>query len=312
MSGHMSLSRGQLKEFLGNLVGLEENAYQLARLNQNLSDKLRWLNGQHNTYSAETPKPEKVGIFSTLFVMFLLVVVGTAIAIAIGLLVGGIIYIFTSGEGFIDNMIGGGCDEPVMPYLYKGGLWGGIIGAIICIVICIFSASGSKETDKRMEEEEKSRKGYLQTVNTAIVQVQNDLNVCQKKQAEVQKLIDQYFRTNILYHKYWDIIPICSFYEYIDSGRCSTLEGHEGAYNLYEQERRLDRILDKLDDIIWRLDDIRSNQTALYNVISSGNQKIDSLCGSVNAIENSAAMTQYYSAISAANSSYLAWLHHIR
>ncbi len=312
MSGHMSLSRGQLKAFLGNLVGLEANAYQLARLNQNLSDKLRWLNGQHNTYSAETPKPKKVGFFTNLVVTVSFIAIGTAIAIAAGMLVGGIVYIFTSGEGFIDNMIGGGCDEPVMPYLYKGGLWGGIIGAIICVGFSLFSIAGNKDYDKRMEDEQKSREGYLQTVDTAIVQVQNDLKLCQRKQAEVQKLIDQYFHTNILYHKYWDIIPICSFYEYIDSGRCSTLEGHEGAYNLYEQERRLDRILDKLDDIIWRLDDIRSNQTALYNVISSGNQKIDSLCGSINAIEDSAAMTQYYSAVSAANSSYLAWLHRIR
>ena len=308
MSGYMSLSRRQLKEFLGNLVGLEDNAYQLARLNQNLSDKLSWLNGQHNTYSAEIPKPEKVGIAATI----ILVVIGLAAAIFAGLIVGGIVYLFTSGEGFIDNMIGGGCNEPVMPSFYKGGLWGGVIGAIICILIGIFTVTGNKSDAKRRQEEQKSREGYVQTVDTAIAQVQSDLKVCQRKQAEVQKLIDQYLHTNILYHKYWDIIPICSFYEYIDSGRCSMLEGHEGAYNLYEQERRLDRILDKLDDIIWRLDDIRSNQTTLYNVISRGNQKIDSLCGSINAIEDSMAMTQYYSAVTAANSSYLAWLHRIR
>ena len=304
----MSLSRRQLKEFLGNLVGLEDNAYQLARLNQNLSDKLSWLNGQHNTYSAEIPKPEKVGIAATI----ILVVIGLAAAIFAGLIVGGIVYLFTSGEGFIDNMIGGGCNEPVMPYFYKGGLWGGVIGAIICILIGIFTVTGNKSDAKRRQEEQKSREGYVQTVDTAIAQVQSDLKVCQRKQAEVQKLIDQYLHTNILYQNYWDLIPICSFYEYIDSGRRSMLEGHEGAYNLYEQERRLDRILDKLDDIIWRLDDIRSNQTTLYNVISRGNQKIDSLCGSINAIEDSMAMTQYYSAVTAANSSYLAWLHRIR
>ena len=38
------------------------------------------------------------------------------------------------------------------------------------------------------------------------------------------------------------------FDEYLQSGRCYTLEGHEGAYNLYEEEKFKEIILTKLDD----------------------------------------------------------------
>ena len=63
------------------------------------------------------------------------------------------------------------------------------------------------------------------------------------------------------------------FSEYLQSGRCSTLEGHEGAYNIYENEIRLGIINDKLNEIINRLDRIERNQYRLYESIREVNQQ---------------------------------------
>ena len=42
------------------------------------------------------------------------------------------------------------------------------------------------------------------------------------------------------------MVMVCSLYEYVCSGRCDTLAGHEGAYNIWEMEIRLDKIVTQL------------------------------------------------------------------
>ena len=39
------------------------------------------------------------------------------------------------------------------------------------------------------------------------------------------------------------------FYEYVDKGRCDSLTGHGGAYNMYEEDCRAARIEQKLDNL---------------------------------------------------------------
>lgn len=61
------------------------------------------------------------------------------------------------------------------------------------------------------------------------------------------------------------------FCEYLASGRCYSLEGHEGAYNIYENELRQNTIINQLDGITSKLDSIKSNQYLLYNSITEAN-----------------------------------------
>ena len=70
---------------------------------------------------------------------------------------------------------------------------------------------------------------------------------------------------NVIYDKYrYDLVAICTFAEYLRSGRCNSLQGHEGAYNIYENEIRMGIIISKLDEIITRLDRIEKNQYGIY------------------------------------------------
>lgn len=81
------------------------------------------------------------------------------------------------------------------------------------------------------------------------------------------------YEKNTIFPKYRNLIAACSLYEYICAGRCSSLEGHEGAYNIYETEMRLDRIITQLDKVIIQLDAIRENQFMLYSAIQDMNQR---------------------------------------
>lgn len=58
---------------------------------------------------------------------------------------------------------------------------------------------------------------------------------------------------------------------------CTQLEGHEGAYNKYDTESRLDYIICQLDEVIRHLEDIKNNQYQLYAAIKESNRKYDKL-----------------------------------
>lgn len=124
---------------------------------------------------------------------------------------------------------------------------------------------------------------------------------------------NELYGCNIIFDKYQNVVAIATFYEYLMAGRCEILEGASGAYSIYEQEIRADRIIDQLDVVITKLEDIKSNQYMIYNELRIVNQNLEylnatmeSIDKSVKNIEESAeriayntAATAYYSKINA-------------
>ena len=100
-----------------------------------------------------------------------------------------------------------------------------------------------------------------------------------------EKLLQEYYDLDYIYPKYRGLVPISTIYEYLASGRCSTLTGPNGAYNLYEMELRMNTIIGKLDDIIVHLEDISYSQRMLYDKVKASNQRVENLLA---AIENAA------------------------
>lgn len=98
---------------------------------------------------------------------------------------------------------------------------------------------------------------------------------------EEKETLEKLYGLNVIYPKYRSIIPLGSFIDYFASGRCNSFDGADGAYNLYENELRLDKISDKLDTIIEKLDEIKRNQTAMYYAISEVNGNIRELNSSI-------------------------------
>lgn len=82
---------------------------------------------------------------------------------------------------------------------------------------------------------------------------------------------------DIVFGKYRDIVALSTFYEYLMAGRCTTLEGATGAYNLYESEIRTNLIISQLSDVLKSLDKIQQNQYMIYSQLQQMNSTLNSL-----------------------------------
>ena len=77
---------------------------------------------------------------------------------------------------------------------------------------------------------------------------------------------------DVIYKKYRDLVSVTTIQEYFESGRCSSLYGYTGAYNIYENEVRQNTIISRLEDILVSLDQIKQGQYALFLAIQEGNR----------------------------------------
>lgn len=123
------------------------------------------------------------------------------------------------------------------------------------------------EKDKRRIASELRQKAFLEA------EIRRIQSANQKTKATLTTL----YKKNIIHPNYRGLVPICSLYGYFDTGVCTQLEGHEGAYNKYDTESRLDRIIVKLDQVIQRLDEIQETQWVLYDSIQESNRKASQL-----------------------------------
>ena len=307
--GETSLNYQQYKEYFKRVKDLEIACYQLTEMSKNL---------QQMKYRTERKKwtlpecPARRATFVDYICEFLFTLLKVAVLSFVCGFGGVIVWLFHSGNGFWDNFIGGGGDAPTEPYVIPGMIIGCAIGLFSGIHKMV---TANKECEKKYKEYQNQvhmieaahsmNNASLKNIDAALIQCNNELT-------QTRNILDQYYDLGYIHKSYRGLVPVCTIYQYLDSGRCFTLEGHEGAYNLYESELRMNIILGKLDDVISRLDDISSSQQLLVDEIRKSNDKIDRLCNQAEEIQNSAAVTQYYSQITAMNTTYLTWVNFLK
>jgi len=126
-------------------------------------------------------------------------------------------------------------------------------------------------------------KARLLIENRKLTLISRELDELARHQIESEDRLSKIYEKNIIFPKYRNLVALSSLYEYICAGRSYALEGPEGAYNIYEAERRLNRIVTQLDKIIAHLDVIRDNQFVLFSTIQEINQKYTQLLDAVQA-----------------------------
>ena len=99
---------------------------------------------------------------------------------------------------------------------------------------------------------------YIETV------LKKDKDNWQKLLKNVCDARNKLFSANVIYPNYRDVFALSSIFEYLNSERCYELEGPDGAYNLYERERRSDAFA----TFFRKLEDISKNQVILYKETS--------------------------------------------
>jgi hypothetical protein len=175
------------------------------------------------------------------------------------------------------------------------------------------------EYDIALAEYEKQRDHRQASYNTSISALQTEFNVFESQEqaaanqiAKTQPVLDKLYAINLIYPKYRNFAAMATICEYFMSGRCTELEGADGAYNLYESELRQNVIIIKLDTIINKLDQIQKTQFMLYTAMKEANTLLERISADVSTIstdvstiKESSAATAYYSQITAKNTTVL-------
>lgn len=300
------LSGKNLQQYLFHIRDLEASCYKQRRYIAHLNNLLNTAN-HPKILASEAHKKSDDGfgviLFSCLFAGF----AGGIICGIIGAITGIITCIITD-------------DNDIFSLILVIGIILGIVFGIICTLV--FFATDKKNI--------KIANQKIDAKNDALALRNKQITISAHKQAEMlnieiskakqtlaktNDILRKYYNQGVIYEKYRGLVPITMFCEYFASGRCNSLAGHEGAYNIYETEVRLNLIIVKLDDIISHLDQIKENQYMLSNLIQEGNREIQSLAkvasrqtAALQRIEDNTEAANYYNKITAANTSYLSWL----
>ena len=130
----------------------------------------------------------------------------------------------------------------------------------------------------------------------------------EKPLKETKENLERVYSKNIIYPKYRNLPALTRIYEYYVTGRCEELSGPYGAYNLYEDEVRKDKVISQLNTIIANLEQIKQNQYKLYEQVCQIQSNTNRMVWELNAIKgyvieltNLTALNTYYNGVTALN-----------
>ena len=129
--------------------------------------------------------------------------------------------------------------------------------------------------DQKRVQRELIQKQYLQ--------IQSDTLATMLRTSRAK--LEEIYAYDILEKKYRNMVAVASLYEYLKYEMTRSLQRNgndEGAYNIYERNIRLDKIITNTDIIIQKLDDVIENQRELADTMKEAKSSIDNLVTSVN------------------------------
>ncbi len=195
---------------------------------------------------------------------------------------------------------------------------GAFLGFAVGVLFSIQIVKGDKEgyingIEKNREVSEKNMQ-IAELSKKRSYFLQNQLDQAVQLNEQTVEILSKLYSMGVVYPKYQGLVPISMLYEYLASGRCSQLQGHEGAYNLYEMEIRMNLIISKLDEIIYKLEAIKNSQYMLYQAIQESNQTAKHICNTIvessyylQNIDKNTEASMYFQRATAINSTYFTW-----
>ena len=164
-------------------------------------------------------------------------------------------------------------------------------GQIITVIILLVTIGGGivdilgrREKNRQIIEEHKRNqleiqkdKKRIESELKKVSAVKVQLEQCEKNIKDTEEILQDLYEMGRFFPKYRNLVAVSQIYEYILSGRCTELGGFQGAYNLYEQETRMDIVIMRLDDIYEELEEIKENQYMLYDAICQINYMLSQI-----------------------------------
>ena len=138
---------------------------------------------------------------------------------------------------------------------------------------------------KAQQKADKEYQEALSAIKACYSFFDKQVSALRNERTEAENNLQALYGLDIIYPKYRGLVPVATFCEYAASGRCNTLEGPDGMYNLYEREllahfivnnlteinESISRIDSRLGDISQQLTSAQRNQELLYLQIIKGN-----------------------------------------
>lgn len=169
------------------------------------------------------------------------------------------------------------------------------------------------EAEQRVAAEIENAKKLPTPASEAQVLLDKDVAETEELLKKTFAARNELYACGVIFEKYRDVVALSSFYEYLMSGRCTKLEGPDGAYNLYESEIRANRVIAQLDQVIDSLEQIKQNQYMMYSAMKQIGSELEQLnstmskaLSAVYSIESNTATTAKNTAQIAANSDTIA------
>ncbi len=188
------------------------------------------------------------------------------------------------------------------------GVLFGLLGAIIGLLVDI-------TTNSKYKKIEKVDKERVRLENNKVALLRNQQESLQHQISDIDALLKKLYSLNVIFPKYQELVAVVTIHEYLQAGRCTELTGANGAYNIYENEKRLNVIICDLNRIVSLLEQIRSVQYAMYETIKESNSIAERICmqndaliASNKALEKNSEVIAYNSKIAASNSTITAYM----
>lgn len=305
----VNMDKQKLIEYLERVVELEKQVYLQERAIAKLDNRISSLG---IVKEIEEPKKYKFS-FGDLYYSFSGPLFGMiwipALCAAISVIVIPLILTLFVKKQDVQN--------PGMIFTWSAVI-GAIAGLIISIVWIIIRVRDEVEVKK---SEEESFVRYNEAKHFDALRVKNELaqkkvllnerTILYNRYQHTQDTLRKYYDIGVIYGKYqYDFVAVASFLDYLKSGMCQTLEervSRDGAYNIYEELCRLDKIIYKLDEVINHLEEIKANQWTIYNAVQEGNRISEQLVDATNRLAAASEQTAINSGIAAENSAIAAY-----
>lgn len=137
-----------------------------------------------------------------------------------------------------------------------------------------------EEMDKELSKEKedlKSRDKKISIEKKKVEYYNSVINEHRKALRTLDIQLKNIYSKNILHPNYQNWIAAATIREYLDVGRCNTLKGTFGAYNIFEAELMANKIANTISDLQKRVTNISSSQVRLKQEIQECNSKINNL-----------------------------------
>lgn len=270
----------ELQKYMAGIMAIELHIYTLTGAINELTSRYNSLGIRNNLIVPQQKKPE-----TSYFDCFIFS--GVASGIIAGLI--DLFYEWSRSQNIFEAIIS---IIAAMFYAVGGLFVGGILFGTISYAILRNNEKQKLDAEfqsrvKQYDMDVKRQNNRIANERAKQAALAREINAMKTRLAQARKALAKAYSYNILATEYRNIYAVSSIYGYLAKGRTHCLQfneqtGDQGAYNLYESERRLDRIITNTEEILERLDYVMQYQQDLAIGLQNASQKIESLCGNVN------------------------------